>query len=39
MARRKPYTGTGMIADIVLTLMTGGLWLIYVLFRELRYRQ
>lgn len=35
MARKKPYTGTLMIIDILLTLFTGGFWLIVVLFREL----
>jgi len=39
MARNKVYTKTGMVADIILTLMTGGLWLIYVLFREIRNHQ
>ena len=32
--RRKPYTKKLMIADIILTLLTGG-WLIVVGFREL----
>ena len=38
MARSKPYTGGLMVLDIVLTLFTGGLWLIVVLFRELMRR-
>ena len=38
MARSKPYTGGLMVLDIVLTLLTGGLWLIVVLFRELMRR-
>lgn len=35
MARSKPYTGGLLALDLVLTLITGGLWLIVVLFREL----
>jgi hypothetical protein len=35
MARSKPYTGGLMTLDIILTLLTSGLWLIVVLFREL----
>lgn len=38
MARSKPYTGGLMVLDITLTLLTGGLWLIVVLFRELMRR-
>lgn len=35
MARSKPYTGGLMALGIILTLITGGAWLIVVLFREL----
>jgi hypothetical protein len=35
MARSKPYTGGLMALDIVLTLVTGGGWLLIVLFREM----
>ena len=38
MARKKPYSATLAIVDIVLTLLTGGFWLIVVLFRELYMR-
>lgn len=39
MARTKPYTGGLMALDLVLTFLTGGIWLIVVLFRELMYRK
>jgi hypothetical protein len=39
MSRTKPYTAGIMTLDIILTLITGGLWLLVVLFRELWYRQ
>jgi hypothetical protein len=35
MARTKPYTGGLMTLDLILTLITGGIWLIVVLFREM----
>lgn len=35
MARSKPYTGGLMTLDIILTVVTGGGWLLVVLFREL----
>lgn len=38
MARKKPYTGGLMALDIILTFLTGGFWLIVVLFRELMQR-
>lgn len=38
MARTKPYTGGLLVLDLVLTLITGGAWLVVVLFREL-YRR
>jgi hypothetical protein len=38
MARTKPYTTGLMTLDIILTLLTGGLWLLVVLFRELLWR-
>ena len=39
MARSKPYTGGLMVLDITLTLLTGGFWLIVVLFREMWRRK
>lgn len=38
MARKKPYTAKLLILDIILTFITGGAWLIVMLFREL-YRR
>jgi hypothetical protein len=35
MARSKPYTGGLLVLDLILTLFTGGIWLVVVLFREL----
>jgi len=35
MARTKPYTGGLLVLDLVLTLITGGFWLLVVLFREM----
>ncbi len=35
MARNKRYTGKLLALDIILTLLTGGLWLVVVAFREL----
>lgn len=35
MARKKPYTGGLLVLDLVLTLVTGGFWLLVVLFREM----
>jgi hypothetical protein len=35
MARSKPYTGGLMTLDLILTVFTGGFWLIVVLFREM----
>lgn len=35
MARTKPYTVTLGIIDFILILVTGGLWLIVMLLREL----
>jgi len=35
MARSKPYTGGLLALDLILTLFTGGIWLVVVLFREL----
>jgi len=35
MARSKPYTGGLLALDLILTLITGGFWLLIVLFREL----
>lgn len=39
MPRSKPYTGGLMILDIILTVLTGGFWLVVVLFRELWRRK
>lgn len=37
MARsKKPYTTGRLILDVVLTLLTGGLWLIVILIQFLR---
>lgn len=36
MARKKHYTGANALVDLILTFLTGGLWLIWVLFREIR---
>ena len=38
MARKKPYTVTLGIIDVVLILLTGGLWLFVMLVRELHQR-
>lgn len=38
MARSKPYTGGLFVLDLILTLCTGGFWLLIVLFRELMRR-
>ena len=38
MARKKPYTVTLGIVDILLSLFTGGFWLLIVLVRELYMR-
>lgn len=38
MARSKPYTGGLLVLDLTLTFLTGGIWLIVVLFRELMRR-
>lgn len=35
MARSKPYTGGLLALDLTLTILTGGFWLLVVLFREL----
>lgn len=38
MARTKPYTTGLMALDITLTILSGGLWLLVILFRELLWR-
>jgi len=38
MARKKPYTVTLGIIDIILACLTGGAWLLVVLVRELYMR-
>ena len=38
MARKKPYTVTLGVIDLVLTCLTGGGWLLIVLIRELYMR-
>jgi hypothetical protein len=35
MARTKPYTGGLFALDLILTIFTGGFWLLVVLFREM----
>jgi hypothetical protein len=37
MARRKPYRLSTLFLDVFLTLLTGGVWLIVVGFREYRH--
>ena len=34
----KPYGCLGFIADVIMTCITGGLWLIWVFCREMRRR-
>lgn len=34
--RKKPYTFGTFLFDALLTVLTGGLWLIWVVFRALR---
>lgn len=36
MSKHKKYTLLNFVIDAALTLLTGGLWLIYVFVRELR---
>ena len=36
MSKHKKYTILNFVVDALLTLVTGGLWLIYVFARELR---
>ena len=36
MARKKPYTAGRLMADVLLTFVTGGLWLIVILIRFMR---
>lgn len=38
MSRRKPYTILGFIFDLVMVVVTGGLWLIWIFVREMRNR-
>lgn len=38
MARSTPYTGKLAVIDVVLTLFTGGFWLLIILVRELMAR-
>lgn len=38
MARKKRYTKTLFVVDTLLTLITGGAWLLVVGFREVWYR-
>jgi len=35
MSRKKPYSGGLFALDLGLTLLTGGFWLVVVLFREM----
>lgn len=34
--RQKQYSGFNLFVDFILTLLTGGLWLIWILIRFLR---
>lgn len=36
--RARPYGCLGFLGDVFMTLITGGLWLIYVFVREMRNR-
>jgi len=36
--KRRKYTLVNFIIDILLTLITGGLWLIWIFVREMRNR-
>lgn len=38
MARRKPYTFRTVIWDLFWLLVTGGLWAVWMILRELRLR-
>ncbi|MGV3714139.1 hypothetical protein [Pseudolysinimonas sp.] len=41
MARRNGAPGYGLgkfLLDVIATLLTGGLWLIWIFVREMRYR-
>lgn len=38
MARRRNYSLGNFIFDVVLTLITSGLWLIWIFVREMRNR-
>ena len=36
--RSKPYGLLKFLADLIMTGITGGLWLVWVIVREIRYR-
>jgi uncharacterized membrane protein YjgN (DUF898 family) len=36
--RSKPYGPLKFLADLIMTGITGGLWLVWVIVREIRYR-
>lgn len=38
MGYQKPYSCLGFIFDVLLTILTGGFWLIWVFVREMRRR-
>lgn len=38
MVRRRNYGLINFIFDVILTLLTGGLWLIWIFVREMRRR-
>lgn len=38
MSRRPRYSCLGFIGDIIMFFLTGGLWLIWIFVREMRYR-
>lgn len=35
---RKPYGCLGFLGDVFMTIITGGLWLIWIFIREMRRR-
>lgn len=35
---RRPYGCLGFLGDVFMTLLTGGLWLIWIFVREMRNR-
>jgi hypothetical protein len=35
---RRPYGCLGFLGDVIMTFLTGGLWLIWIFVREMRNR-